>query len=222
MRFLALLLVCLGALHAGTPPNWTGNYSPCNQHSDLMARGHVDLGVRMSTANPVLAKQFRRAMDFWSSILDLSWHEDDSQNCALQLIDGEKALFEPQAMAARAQLPDRPDFQGWVAFNPRKELSETELYRISVHEIGHLLGLPHSANANSVMYAFDLDGQNWLDASDLEALSAHHKLRAARGSQAIRIVEDAIDSFDTRAFAHRGWPPQRSTESEAERIKQKP
>ena len=189
MRFLPLLLVCLGAANAGNPPNWTGNYSPCNRHAELLAPGYVDLGVRVSTENPVLARQFRRALDFWAGILDLSWHEDNSPNCSLQLIDGEKNLFEPEAMAARSQLPDRPNFQGWIAFNPRKELSEAELYRISVHEIGHLLGLPHSSSADSIMYALELDDQNWLDASDIAVLSAHHRLRAERAGQAVRVLD---------------------------------
>src|ERR1700689_667672 len=125
----------------------------------------MDLGVRVATANPFLAEQFRRAMDSWGSILDLDWHEDDTQNCSIQLIDGERELFEPaaQLMAARSQLPDRPDFQGWIAFNPAQMLSETEFYRISVHEIGHLLGLQHSSNAMSVMYGFNLDGLERLD-----------------------------------------------------------
>lgn len=187
MRFLALVLVCLGAVRAGTPANWTGNYSPCNRHSELLAQGHLDLGVRVSTANPVLARQFRRAMDFWASILDLSWHEDDSENCAVQLIDGETSLFEPEAIAARSQLPDRSNFQGWIAFNPRKSLSATELYRVSIHEIGHLLGLPHSTSASSVMYGFELDDQDWLEVSDIEALSTHHTVRRERAGHPVRL-----------------------------------
>ena len=221
MRLLPLLFVCLGALKAGTPSNWTGNYSPCNQHARLLGRDHIDLGVRLSTANPVLARQFRRAMDFWATIVDLSWHEDDSEDCALQLVDGEKTLFETQAIAARSQLPDRPDFQGWIAFNPRNQLSKIDLYRVSIHEIGHLLGLQHSTSPHSVMYGFELDDQDWLDTTDIAVLSAHHKLRGEQAGQAVRIVKDAIDSFDTRALAHRGWPPQRSTESEAARVKPK-
>jgi hypothetical protein len=91
------------------------------------------------------------------------WHEDDTQNCSIQLVDGERELFQSAAMTARSQLPDRADFQGWIAFNPAQTLSETDLYRISVHEIGHVLGLQHSANATSVMYFLNLEGLDWLD-----------------------------------------------------------
>jgi len=137
----------------------------------------MDLGVRVSTANPVLARQFRRAMDTWASILDLDWHEDDTENCSIQLVDGERQLFQPSAIAARSQLPGRAYFDGWIAFNPGQTLTETELYRISLHEIGHVLGLQHSSNAMSVMYGFNLDDQDWLDLTDLTALATHHKLR---------------------------------------------
>jgi len=127
-------------------------------------------------------------MDAWARILDLDWHEDDTQNCSIQLVDGERQLFHPEAVAARSQLPDRPYFDGWIAFNPGQTLSEMELYRISLHEIGHVLGLQHSSNAKSVMYGFNLDDQDWLDLTDLAALAEHHKLRIASPGQPVRLT----------------------------------
>jgi predicted Zn-dependent protease len=147
----------------------------------------MDLGVRVATANPVLAREFRRAMDTWASVLDLTWHEDDTQNCSIQLVDGEQQLFKPAAIAARSQLPDRLDFDGCIAFNPGQTLDATEMYQISLHEIGHVLGLPHSSNASSVMYSFNLEGQDWLDLTDLTALAAHHKLRIAPPDRPVRL-----------------------------------
>jgi hypothetical protein len=149
----------------------------------------MDLGVRVATTNPSLAGQFRRAMDSWARVLDLDWHEDDTQNCSIQLVDGERELFQSAAMAARSQLPDRLDFQGWIAFNPAQTLSETDLYRISVHEIGHMLGLQHSANATSVMYFLNLEGLDWLDATDLAALANHHKLRFATLDKPVKLTQ---------------------------------
>jgi len=191
MRLIPLLLlVFYSAADGATPANWSANYPPCNRHSDLLRQEHMDLGVRLATTNHVLAEQFRLAMNSWASILDMDWHEEDTQNCSIQLIDGERKLFQSTAMAARAQLPDRLDFQGQIAFNPGKELSPIELYRICMHEIGHVLGLQHSSNATSIMYSFDLDDQDWLDLSDLTALGAHHKLRIATPDKPIRVDRD--------------------------------
>ena len=81
-------------------------------------------------------------------------------------------------MSARSQFPDRPGFEGWIALNPRLKLTKQEMFLDSVHEIGHLLGLPHNSSELSVMYAFELDKAAALDAADLDALAARHKLRS--------------------------------------------
>ena len=190
MRLISLwLLVGFSVAEGETLANWSANYPPCNRHSELLNQGHMDLGVRVSTRNPLLAEQFRHAMDSWAQILDLDWHEDDTQNCSIQLIDGARELFQPDIAAARSQLPDRLDFQGWIAFNPAQTLAETELYRISVHEIGHLFGLQHSFNANSVMYGFSLEGPVWLDPTDLAQLATHHALRIATPDKPVELTQ---------------------------------
>jgi len=127
-------------------------------------------------------------MDFWAGVLDLDWREDDSENCSIQLVDGDRELFQSAAIAARSQLPDRLDFQGWIAFNPALKLSNSELYRIAVHEIGHILGLRHSSSAMSVMYYFDLEGLEWLDATDLAALATRHKLRITALDKPVKLI----------------------------------
>jgi len=184
--------VCLGLLFAGmagaeTLGNWRANFPPCKLHSELLKRGPMNLGVRVATANPVLAAEFRAAMDFWAKVLDLQWHEESTQNCSVEVIDGERWLFEPEPenMAARSQFPDRRDFEGWIAFNPTVPLSRMESYRISVHEIGHTLGLRHSTNIKSLMYGFDLDDSQALDTADLTFLAERHKLRIASLNQPI-------------------------------------
>ena len=183
-----MLLVCFSVAYGESPANWSADYGPCNRHSELLSQEHMDLGVRVATANQVLAEQFLRAMDSWASILDLDWHEDDTQSCSIQLVDGERELFQPPTIAARSQLPDRLGFQGWIAFNPQQKLSEAELFGISLHEIGHMLGLQHSPNVMSVMYSFNLDGQKWLDLTDLAALAAHHKLRISTLDKPVNLI----------------------------------
>ena len=173
------ILACSGFAGAEPLTNWTANYPPCNRPSELLKHGPLNLGVRFTTANPVLADQFKAALNFWSKILDLAWYEDDTQNCSVQLADGQRDLFvaAPDIMAARSQFPDRLGFQGGIAFNPSIRLSKTALFRISVHEIGHMLGLRHSANTRSLMYGLDLECSESLDADDLATLASHHKLR---------------------------------------------
>lgn len=177
LRLPALFAVSLSVAFAA-PANWTGKYALCGGHNQLLSHGHIDLGVRATSANPVLDRAFLRAMDFWAGVLDMTWHEADSGDCAVELVDGAKNLFDVPGVAARSQYPDRPGFEGWVAFNPASKLTEQQMFVISVHEIGHLLGLPHNPSGSSVMYFFTLDESVWLDSADLAALAAHHKLRS--------------------------------------------
>jgi hypothetical protein len=191
VKILAFLILILPAVCFGTEtaPNWTGSYAPCNRHEDLLNREHVDLGVRISTSNSALAQQFEKAMEFWKGVLDIDWHQVNSQDCSLQLVDGTPALFNWCAcMSARTQLPDRPDFEGWIAFNPRLKLSKQEMFLDSVHEIGHLLGLTHNPSDSSVMFFFGLDKTASLDIADLAALALKHTLRPGIFRKAVPVT----------------------------------
>ena len=201
MKYLTVLLLLFPVASFGiveaSPSNWTGKYAPCNHHSELLSPQHMNLGVRISTSNALLAQQFERALAFWTGVLDLDWHEVNSQDCAIQLVDGTPSLFNfCKCLSARSQLPDRPQFQGWVAFNPRLKLTKQEMFIDSVHEIGHLLGLPHNPSDSSVMFYFGLDKAAWLDTVDLDELAARHHLRAgiSSGKSEIRV-----------AVPHAGW-----------------
>jgi len=180
-RAMMLCLMIAAGMRAGDQPGaWTGPYTPCDSHAEVLKREPMDLGVRFSTSNPTLKAEFARAMSFWASILDVDWHEEDSRACAIQAIDGDPGLFRPGEVA-RAQFPGLPAYQGWIAFNPRVSLPANELFLTAVHELGHLLGLPHSSNASSVMYFLALDGPVFLDRADLAALATRHRLRAVAG-----------------------------------------
>jgi hypothetical protein len=138
----------------------------------------MNLGIRISTVNSGLAHEFEQAMDFWTNVLDLEWHSVDSEDCAIQLVDGAPSLFDWCACtSARSQLPDRPAFEGWIAFNPLLKLSKDEMFFDSVHEIGHLLGLAHNPRESSIMFFSGPERSEWLEASDLNALSIKHALR---------------------------------------------
>jgi hypothetical protein len=191
-RSILLWLLVPGLLAAEPAANWSADFPPCNHRSELLKHGPLNLGVRFNTNNLVLAKQFRRAMDFWASVLDLEWHEDSTENCSMELSDGALDLFEPAPhnMVARSQFPDRRDFQGWIVFNPVVTLTPAESYRISVHEIGHMLGLKHNSNTRSVMYDLDLECSQELDAADMALLRTRHKLRVSALTETVKFVQD--------------------------------
>lgn len=176
---LAVLLLASAVpecLAATQPVNWSGAFSPCNNHSEFLKHDFMNLGVHISSSNRTLAREFQKAMDFWANILDMTWHNDNSATCAVQLVDGTPEILA-DATVARSQFTGWANFQGWIAFDPRAPLTRTEMYVTAVHEIGHMLGLQHNPNANSIMYYIDLEGTEVLDANDLAALAEHHKLR---------------------------------------------
>jgi hypothetical protein len=156
--------------------NWTGPYSACDQRGELLKHQAMDIGVKFSTSNPELEGEFRQALTFWSEVLDMKWHEDPTSSCSIQLVDGTPEILK-RSIVARSQFTDWDNFQGWIAFNPTAGLTRTEMYLTAVHEIGHMLGLKHNPNARSVMYYLDLEGQEYLDATDLALLAARHKVR---------------------------------------------
>src|SRR5690242_7811638 len=167
--------------------NWTGNFSRCDKRFELLRRESMTLGVKISTSNPLLAREFREAMNFWSQVLDMRWHEDPSSACAVQLVDGTPSILK-KTIVARAQFTEWDNFQGWIAFNPRAPLTADEMFLTAVHEIGHMLGLKHNPSAHSVMYYLDLEGSEVLDRQDLAALASHHRLRVSSTDEPITVA----------------------------------
>jgi Matrixin len=175
-----LCLLTAFIMRAGKlPGDWTGNYPPCASSQELLKNDHMKLGVRLSTASLGLANAVVRAMNFWATILDMEWYIESSPKCALQIVDGDSRLFQ-SGQAARAQFPNRPSFQGLIAFNRQVVLTAEDQYVVSVHEVGHLLGLPHNPSAQSVMFFLNAGGPVLLDTVDLRNLAAFHKLRIDR------------------------------------------
>jgi hypothetical protein len=175
-RLILLCLVC-SACSGEQPGGWSGDYAPCDRHGEIRSRDRLRLGVRFSVLNPDLAASVARALNFWSTVLEMEWFIENTRACSIAIVDGNGLPFKPGEVAL-AQLPGSPAFQGWIAFNPRARLSHTEQYLTAVHEIGHLLGLRHNENARSVMFYLHLEGPLELDTTDLSQLGVRHRIRA--------------------------------------------
>jgi hypothetical protein len=117
----------------------------------------------------------------------MNWHDDESNSCAMQLVDGTPAILKT-SIVARSQFTEWDNFQGLIAFNPKAPLTSTELYLTAVHEIGHMLGLKHNPSVHSVMYYLDLQGSEVLDQTDLTMLAGRHKLKVASLSEPIAVT----------------------------------
>ena len=179
MRMAIIYLLWPLLADAGSlPGNWDGDYAPCDHHVELLNTAHLRLRVRFSIADEHLIRAFTRALNFWATVLDMEWGREDGRECSIHVFTGDARLFRA-GETARAQFPGRSAFQGWVAFNPKIVLSEDEQYLASVHELGHLFGLPHNPSARSIMFFLAVPRPFWLDAADIEALAARHKLRAS-------------------------------------------
>jgi hypothetical protein len=163
--------------------NWSGPYRPCLKSAELLKTGHMDIGVRFETANPISAAALRQALRFWSNVIDIDFHEEQSENCAIAFVDATPEILAQDNYVARAQFTDWENFQGWIAFDPHISgyMSAGEIYATAVHELGHVFGLVHNSDIASVMYYLDVDGSATLDAADLKALAARHAMRVKPG-----------------------------------------
>jgi hypothetical protein len=200
--FISLNLVTVLSLADQRAVNWSGPYTACNQRTELLKHEAMDLGVKFSSSNPAIEREFRLALEFWSGVLDMRWHEDNSDSCALQLVDGTPQILQ-RSIVARSQFTDWDNFQGWIAFNPGAPLNQTEMYLTAVHEIGHMLGLKHNPNARSVMYYLDLEGPEYLDESDMALLASRHKLRPNIRARLSVLPTDPLPTMEDSVFSPR-------------------
>jgi catechol 2,3-dioxygenase-like lactoylglutathione lyase family enzyme len=184
LKAVVLFACVVASALAGPRANWSGPYQPCSNRAELTKSGHMDIGVRYDTSSPLAAHALRRALTFWTTVLDMQFHESFNQGCALAIVDATPGILSENNDVARAQFTDWDNFQGWIAFDPHiaEYMSEDELYATAVHELGHIFGLFHSNHPSSVMFYLDADGTSLLDEADLRALSARHSLRAGRRS----------------------------------------
>ena len=176
--FALLLFVPFASLAQQT--NWTGPYKPCLNSTELRKTEHMSLGIRYDISDRIVIQQFHRAFNSWAKLLDADFHDEQSTSCAIAIVDAtDTVLLHSGTIVARAQLPDRLNFQGWIAVDPRASsyLADDEATAIWIHEIGHLLGLKHNPSPRSIMFGIDVDGSSKLHSQDLRAIASEHALR---------------------------------------------
>ena len=186
-KSLALLLL-LPFVSLAQRTNWTASYKPCLNSTELRKTEHMSIGIRYDISDRIVIQQFHHAFDFWAKLLDADFHDEQSTSCAIAIVDAtDTVLLHNGTIVARAQLPDRLNFQGWIAVDPRASsyLADDEATAIWIHEIGHLLGLKHNPSPTSIMFAIDVDGSNKLDSQDLRAIASEHALRPVSVSATI-------------------------------------
>jgi hypothetical protein len=98
-------LLALSAL-AGPKANWSGPYQPCLNSTEFLKSGHMDLGVRFDSSSPAAADALRRALKFWSTVIDMDFHEDSSRSCSLALVAATPEILSENNDVARAQFTD--------------------------------------------------------------------------------------------------------------------
>ncbi|HTU48527.1 MAG TPA: matrixin family metalloprotease [Bryobacteraceae bacterium] len=177
------LLILLPLVSLAQPSNWQGLYAPCLNSAELKKSWHMSIGIKYEICDQVVGQQFRRAFDFWAKVLDADFHEEQSTSCAIAIVDATDAvLLHNRAIVARAQLPDRLNFQGLIAVDPKAStyLADDEAIAIWIHEIGLLFGLKHNSSPASVMYWLDVDASRKLDPKDLHTITSLHAVRPVR------------------------------------------
>lgn len=145
--------------------------------------------------NPVAAKaEIARAMAQWSNVVKVTWAQGYSAT-ANQTVNilwatyahGDAYPFDgPGGMLAHTFYPANPNPEP-IAGDMHLDDSETwgigvntDLYSVTLHELGHALGLGHSDNPTDVMYPY-YKMQTTLQAGDIAAIQTMY---AAQGAAA--------------------------------------
>lgn len=154
----------------------------CRNYRDLLEYQHLDIAVHVDTSNPRVVEAAAKAMDWWSKQIDMSWHFTTSAtDCTLEL--------RPHVWVSK-QLPGSINVVREIggAHLPRNRLYDGvifflypavgyDLVRCFVHEFGHLLGLEHTSDPDSIMFSNPDEALLTLTHRDVRQVQRYHALR---------------------------------------------
>jgi hypothetical protein len=191
-------LTCHHLLPEGT--NWSGDYPECKNKGELLKKGHMEIPVWIATNDQVWAEQQARALNFWSTVLDMNWYPvDKAEDCALAFVDGNPSFMDTETIGI-AQMPTWKGFQGLIAVNLSESARMPEQkFRNAVHELGHVWGLEHNPAAASLMCPYDVGTYKVLMKPDLAALEKRHALRPGVSREMV-VVSGHVPESDLAAL----------------------
>ena len=161
MRLLAFLITCSTLIAA-----------PCRNSDALKSATPLNIGVRFNGAPPEVIVEVTKALDYWSTVIQMSWHVSMADDCALDIVSKKWSPdHKGYVQIGGAHFPWSDEYDGIIRYTPRYTSTKT-----FIHEFGHLMGLTHSTDSNSVMYWLaDAQGDG-LTIEDIVKLSMRHKL----------------------------------------------
>lgn len=122
----------------------------------------------------------KRAFNEWDAVSSLSFTQVFNESSADFKIKwatgshGDPHPFDGKGNVlahAYYPYPDGGSYAGQIHFDDAEDWTETKLYLVALHEIGHALGIEHSPDGNAIMYEFYSPSRDGLSADDVAAIT---------------------------------------------------
>jgi hypothetical protein len=174
--------VCLLA----ATPAFAHKAETCHASADLLNTAHLSIRVKLNQVRATDAWAMREALKYWSTILDLDYQTDnDPATCNLEIL----YTTEDSDRIAYTIMPHANGFDGAIHINTLYRTSASRLAEVAllIHEIGHVFGLGHNLDPNSVMNYRDEStsgAAGKLTAVDIVRVSRMHALKQPVSAEA--------------------------------------